>query len=128
MAALPGSTTVFTIRGPLGPMDVHGLCARLCASLVSAPAEVALCDVDELVEPDLLTIDALARLQLAARRMGSTVRLRAVPRDLHALLVCVGLDDVIPPARLRVETRRQPEQREEPLGVEEEGELDDSAG
>src|SRR6186997_1100697 len=111
MAALPGSTTVFTIRGPLGPMDVRGLCARLCASLVTAHAEVALCDVDELVEPDLLTVDALARLQLAAGRMGCAVRLRAAPRDLHALLAFVGLGDVIPSAGLRVEPRRQPEQR-----------------
>ena len=128
MAALPGSTTVFTIRGPLAPMDVHGLCARLCASLVTAPAEVALCDVDELVEPDLLTIDALARLQLVARRMGCAVRLRAAPRGLYGLLALVGLGDVIPAAGLGVEPRRQPKQRKQALGVEEERELDDSAG
>lgn len=128
MAARPGSTTVFTIRGPLGPTDLPGLCSRLRASLRATPAETAVCDVDDLVEADLLTVDALARLQLAARRMGCAVRLRAAPRDLRALLIFTGLGDVIPPAELRVETRRQSEQREHALGVEEERELDDAAG
>jgi ABC-type transporter Mla MlaB component len=96
MAALPGSTTVFTIRGPLGPLDLPGLCARLRASLVAVPAEVAFCDVDELVESDLLAVDALARLELAARRLGCGVRLRDVPPELRGLIALVGLDGVIP--------------------------------
>jgi ABC-type transporter Mla MlaB component len=128
MAALPASTTVFTIRGPLGPTDLPGLCARLRDALATAPAEVAFCDVDDLVEPDLLTVDALARLQLAARRMGCSVWLRDAPPMLHGLLAFAGLDDAIPSAELRLEVRRQTEQREQALRVEEEGELDDAAG
>ena len=128
MAALPGSTTVFTIRGPLGPMDMHGLCARFRVMLAAAPAEVAICNVDDLVAPDLLTLEALARLQLAARRMGCGVRLRDVPPELHGLLAFAGLDGAIPSDELGLEARRQAEQWEQPLGVEEEGELDDSAG
>jgi anti-anti-sigma regulatory factor len=69
---------------------------------------------------DLGTIDALARLQLTARRAGLHMRLRAVPRELRELLELVGLDEV-----LGVEPRRQPEEREERRGVEEERELDD---
>jgi hypothetical protein len=128
MAALPGSTTVFTIRGPLGPMDVYGLCARLRALLAAAPAELAVCDIDDLVEPDLLTVEALARLQLTARRMGCGVQLRDAPVELRGLLAFAGLDGAIPSDQLRLEARRQAEQREQPLGVEEESELDDSAG
>jgi uncharacterized protein (DUF1684 family) len=128
MAALPGSTTVFTIRGPLGPTDLPGLCARLRDALATAAAEVAFCDVDDRVESDLLTVDALARLQLAARRMGCGVRLRDAPAGLHGLVAFAGLADVIPPAELRIETRRQTEQREQTLRVEEERELDDAAG
>jgi uncharacterized protein (DUF1684 family) len=128
MAALPGSTTVFTIRGPLGPTDLPGLCARLRDALATAAAEVAFCDVDDRVESDLLTVDALARLQLAARRMGCGVRLRNAPTDLHGLVAFAGLADVIPPAELRIEARRQTEQREQTLRVEEERELDDAAG
>jgi hypothetical protein len=128
MAALPGSTTVFTIRGPLGPTDLPGLCARLRASLVTEPAEVAFCDVDELVEPDLLTVDALARLQLAARRLGCGMRLRDAPPELHGLVAFAGLDEAVPSAEPRplcAEARRQPEQGEQTLRVQEEGELDD---
>ena len=39
----------------------------------------------------------------------------------------MGLSDVLPDERLRVEARRQAEQREQRLGAEEERELDDAA-
>jgi hypothetical protein len=69
---------------------------------------------------DLATVDALARLQLVARRAGLELRLRRASPDLLDLIAFVGLDEV-----LRVEPGRQPEEREEPLGVEEERELSD---
>jgi ABC-type transporter Mla MlaB component len=97
MAAPPGPTTVFTIRGPLDRADVPGLCARLRTSLADTASEIALCDVDSLVEPDLVTVDALARLQLAARRLGCAVRLRDASADLRGLLAFAGLEGVIPP-------------------------------
>jgi len=67
-------------------------------------------------------VDALARLQLAARRGGYRVELAAAPEELVELVELAGLGEV-----LGVEPRRQPEQREERLGVEEERELDDAA-
>ena len=69
---------------------------------------------------DLGTVDALARLQLAARRSGLELRLRHVSDELLELITFVGLGEV-----LGLEPRRQPEEREERVGVEEEGELDD---
>jgi hypothetical protein len=78
------------------------------------------CDVAALAEPSLETIDGLARLQLAARRIGREVRLRHASDDLQDLLAFVGLADV-----LRVEPGGEPEQREQRLGVEEERELCD---
>jgi anti-anti-sigma regulatory factor len=71
---------------------------------------------------DLATIDALARLHLAARRAGLELRLRNVSAELRELLAFVGLDDV-----LRVEPRGQAEEREERRRVEEERQLDDPA-
>ena len=44
---------------------------------------------------DLGTIDALARLQLAARRLGLDVRLRDVSPELCELIDFVGLADVL---------------------------------
>jgi hypothetical protein len=69
---------------------------------------------------DLATIDAVARLQLEARRVGQDVLLYGAARDLRALLDLCGLTEV-----LRVEVERQPEQREERVGLEEEREVDD---
>ncbi|TMK90843.1 MAG: STAS domain-containing protein [Actinobacteria bacterium] len=79
------------------------------------------CDVGALVEPDVGTIDALARFQLAARRFGCEIRLRHASADFQQLLALMGLDEVL----LRVEPSRQAEEREQRLGVEEERELDD---
>ena len=48
------------------------------------------------IDPDAVTVDALARLQLAARRHGCTVRLRHASQDLVELLTFMGLRDVLP--------------------------------
>jgi hypothetical protein len=77
------------------------------------------CDVSALA-PNADAIDALARLQLAARRLGLQIRLRHASAELQELLAFVGLRDA-----LRIEVEGQTEQREERLGVEEERELDD---
>jgi hypothetical protein len=58
-------------------------------------AEVAYCDVSG-VEPDAVTVDALARLQLAARRYRCRVRLQNASGELLQLLAFMGLDDVLP--------------------------------
>jgi hypothetical protein len=71
---------------------------------------------------DLRTIDVLARLQLVALRHGHELRLVQASTELGELITFAGLDGV-----LRLEPRRQPEEREDPVGVEEEGQLDDPA-
>jgi hypothetical protein len=62
----------------------------------------------------LETVDALARLRLAGKRLGFEVRLTPT-EELLELLELVGL----------VEVLCQPEEREEALGVEEERQLRD---
>ncbi len=92
----PGRTLVFAIRGPIARSDLPGLCERVCALLrVSGGAEIALCDVRS-VASDAVTVDALARLALAARRHDCQVRLRHASPDLRALLALLGLRDVVP--------------------------------
>jgi hypothetical protein len=81
-----------------------------------------ICDVGA-TAPDVHAIDALARLQLAARRLGMEVRLRHASRELQELVAFAGLHDV-----LRVEAGGQAEQGKERVGVEEERELDNPAG
>jgi hypothetical protein len=70
--------------------------------------------------PDATTIDALARLQLALRPLGLEILLHGASEELVELIGFVGLAGV-----LRVEPRRQPEERKEWSGIEEERELDD---
>lgn len=80
-----------------------------------------ICDLKALAgRPDVATIDALARLQLMLRRDGLEILLRGASEELVELVELVGLAEV-----LRVESRRQTEERKEGAGVEEERELDD---
>jgi hypothetical protein len=65
---------------------------------------------------DIASVDTLARMQLAATRLGFRVRLSASEEVLELLELC-GL----------VEVLGEIEEREDALGVEEEGELGNTA-
>jgi ABC-type transporter Mla MlaB component len=95
VAAQAPRTIAFAVYGPLERADLPGLCGRVCSLLEASGAEVAVCDVSG-VEPDAVTIDALARLQLAARRNRCQVRLRHASEELLELLDLMGLRDVLP--------------------------------
>lgn len=94
-----------------------------------------MCDVGDVTEPDADTIDALARLQLQAVRVGFRFRFSSGCEELRDLLALTGLADVLPceqppcdpPRRAAssdsnssVEPVGQAEQREHALRVEEE--------
>jgi hypothetical protein len=64
-------------------------------------------------------VDELARLQLAARRIGCSIRLRDPSRELREVLDLAGLTEVLPSAGgSAVEMGGEPEDCEE-VGVEE---------
>jgi ABC-type transporter Mla MlaB component len=88
-------TVAFSIRGPITRADLPGLCDRVCALLNESGAGVVLCDVHG-IEPDAVTVDALARLQLAARRYTCRVRLRHASEELLELVAFMGLAEVLP--------------------------------
>ena len=89
------ATLIFAIRGPIAREDLPGLCERVCGLLqTSGGARDALCDVCG-VEPDAVCVDALARLQVAARGYGCRVRLRGASDDLRRLVAFMGLSDVL---------------------------------
>ncbi len=94
-AAAPPVTTSFAIRGPIARDDLPGLCDRVCELFGRTRPQVAFCDVAS-VAPDAVTVDALARLQLAASRCGCQVRLRRASAELLALVAFMGLADVLP--------------------------------
>ena len=94
MAAAAPRTIAFALGGPLVPADLPALYDCVCALLATSGASIALCDVRG-VDPDAVTVDALARLQLAARQHGCQVRLRNASSELLELLAFMGLRDVL---------------------------------
>ena len=90
---------------------------------VTAPGSRTLaCDLSGCTA-DLATVDAVARLVLAARRLAWEIRLCHASPELLDLLSFAGLGEA-----LGVEACGQAEQGEEHRRVEEERELGDPAG
>jgi ABC-type transporter Mla MlaB component len=89
----PGATT-FAIRGPIARDDLPGLCDRVCALLEGSGGVTVLCDVSD-VPADAVTVDALARLQLGARRHACRVRLVNAAGELTELVAFMGLENVL---------------------------------
>jgi len=94
MMPTPGPDEVsFAIRGPIMRRDLPDLCDRVRAVLGRSGAVVA-CDVAG-VDPDAVTVDALARLQLAARRRGCEIHLCNGSDALLELVELMGLTHVL---------------------------------
>ncbi|MFD7815883.1 STAS domain-containing protein [Streptomyces sp. NPDC059785] len=104
--ALPGLVT--RDDGPRLGEQVRALLETTATGVVIV--DVAGLGPPGLGPPGLVTVDVLARMQLAAKRAGGRIRLRNADPALRALLVLVGLG---------VDVGRQPEEREPPGGVEE---------
>lgn len=118
------SIGVLVIAGPIGEGDVPRLCERLRVLLSSSDVELVVCDVRALAA-DAVTVDALARLQLTARRLGRQIKLHRASSGLEELLSFAGLGDVVGLGLLR--PKRLPEEREQPRRVEEGVDRDDAA-
>jgi ABC-type transporter Mla MlaB component len=108
------------VREPITPAAISELRDRVRVLLGVGDVEVVTCDVGELADPDSVTVDALARLQLTARRLGRSIRLRHARKELQDLLVLTGLCAELPCATgLRLQPSPQAEEREQ-VGVDEE--------
>ena len=79
-------------------------------------------DCARLGRPDVATVDAIARLTLAARQGGLGLSYENAPPSLLGLLEFCGLSEL-----LGIEPGRQAEEREDPRRVEEERDLGDTA-
>ena len=122
-------TLVLVLSGRIARDDIPKLCECARVLLEGEHGEVVVCDVGAVVSPDAVTVDALARLQLVARRVGRRVLLLHAGRDLLDLLDLMGLANVVPLCGdLSLEPRREAEQREEPCGVEKEGDPGNASG
>jgi ABC-type transporter Mla MlaB component len=137
MAAPAPRTQTLSLGGPLQPGELQQLLRRSGELLATTGAELLLCESGELAA-DMLSVHALARIALLARRRGCRVALVDAAPQLRSLIGFVGLANVLPCATvadraairtraesLGVETLGQAEQGKDRVGREEEGELDD---
>lgn len=92
---------VLVIDGPMACADVPALCERIRALPQGCGTGVVVCDVSHVTSPDAGTVDALARLQLSARRLGHEIVLRHAGRELRELLDLTGLCEAVAGRRSR---------------------------
>jgi anti-anti-sigma regulatory factor len=117
----PSRATPVVVLGPRPDAEsTTRLCEEVRDRLRAGDGPLVVCDVGAVQAADIAVVDAVCRLQLAARREGGALRLRNASAELRDLLRLVGLDGVVPCDELGVEPRRQPEHREVAGGVEEE--------
>ncbi len=114
--------------GRIDRADIPLLCERVRVLLADHAADQLVCDVGAIVAPDAVTVDALARLHLTARRLGRHMRISHASPELHDLLAFVGLSAVMSLSdRSGLEVRRQTKEREQRRRVEEERDPADPA-
>ena len=108
------------VRPHLARDEVRALGEQLVRRLSEGDVAEVQLDVSNVRTPDVAYIDALARMQLVARRQGSSVRLIGPCPRLLELLILVGLEDLFPDVgdTSGVELHREPEHREQPVDVE----------
>jgi ABC-type transporter Mla MlaB component len=95
----PRGAIVVVVPDVLSPDAVAELCERVRAFVESRATMPVVCDVSAITAPDATSLDALARVQLVARRAGIPVGLRNAPPVLLDLLELAGLSDAIRPER-----------------------------
>ncbi|MBX6388453.1 MAG: STAS domain-containing protein [Frankia sp.] len=77
--------------------QIPELCRQLALALAAAPpAATVVCDVSGARDPTMVTVEALARLRLTARRHGHELLLAGAGPALLDLLVITGLGAVLP--------------------------------
>ena len=115
------------MNGRVDRTDIPRLCERAQVLLKSPAAHQLVCDVGAIVVADAVTVDALARLQLTARRLGCELRVEHASAELRGLLAFMGLSGVVPLADSGFEPGRQTEEREQRVRVKEERDPADPA-
>jgi ABC-type transporter Mla MlaB component len=103
-------TIVVVVDGPVPRPAIGALCARFRELLERSSAAQVVCDVSAVREPDATALEALARLQLTAARLGFSMRLLHPCRRLQDVLDLAGLGEVLPvSSELRLEASGEPE-------------------
>ncbi|MEA2498336.1 MAG: hypothetical protein QOH26_741 [Actinomycetota bacterium] len=84
------SNTVLVLEGAVSRAQIPGLCSR-ARGLMDGEKHVLVCDVRDIQTPDAVVVDALARLQLTAQRLGCEIRVANASTELKDLIALMGL-------------------------------------
>ena len=115
-------TVSFALGTAVTRADIPALCAGLAELLRGRAGGVVTCDVAGLAGPDVVAVEALARLRMTARRHGWRLVVSGAGPELAELVRLLGLADALP------EVGGEAEQREQPVGVQEAVDRGDPAG
>jgi hypothetical protein len=110
---MTAAATSFAVGGMVTRADIPVLCSELARLLRGRDGDVVICEVAAVVQPDVVTVEALARLRLTARRHGWRLVVSGAGPELLQLVRLLGVADALPQAG------RQSEQGEQAGGVEE---------
>jgi ABC-type transporter Mla MlaB component len=84
------------VDGHIDPEAIPSLCRQLALLIDHSQAELVGCDLAGLRGCDLVAVDALARLQLTAKRLGRAIRLCRASDQLVELVALAGLREILP--------------------------------
>jgi hypothetical protein len=100
---------VIALNNPLSEGQAQEACRQLETLLTSGCSQQVICDVSG--QPNLRTVDLLARLALLSQRGNSRLVIRAVEDDqnLERLIALTGLECLDRHQMERLEVRRQSE-------------------
>jgi ABC-type transporter Mla MlaB component len=88
--------TILALEGAIDRADIAAFCDRARRLMERSEADPVVCDLGRVARPDAVTVEALARLQLVARRLGRRLIFRDACGELLELVAFVGLDRALP--------------------------------
>jgi hypothetical protein len=86
--------TSLVLSGSVQPAQIPMLCDRLGDLVAGGAAGLVVCDVSRVVV-NLDAVEALARLELAARRLGTRITIFGASSQLDGLIASCGLVGVL---------------------------------
>jgi ABC-type transporter Mla MlaB component len=92
----PQDAVILALTGPVERDRIATLCEHARTLIARSAADTVVCDLSRLGRPDAVTVEALARLQLEARRLGRRIVFRDACGELRELVAFVGLDRALP--------------------------------
>jgi hypothetical protein len=90
---MPPTVVPFVVGPGITRADIDVLCAGLAELLPGPAGGVVVCDVAAAGRADVVTVEALARLRLVARRHGWRLEVSGAGPELVELVRLLGLSD-----------------------------------